>query len=78
LLARHVAQARRVVRLLLDGRLVCQPFGTEKGYAFTVTGTYGRLGVPVESVNVGGGPNGIRAVVELDLTFSIRGVAIRH
>jgi len=26
----------------------------------------------------GGGPNGIRAVVGLDLTFSIRGVAIRQ
>jgi len=26
----------------------------------------------------GGGPNGIRAVVGLDLAFSIRGVAIRH
>jgi hypothetical protein len=25
-----------VVRRLLDGRLVCQPFGTQKGYAFTV------------------------------------------
>ena len=28
--------------------------------------------------NRAGGPNGIRAVVGLDLTFSIRGVAIRH
>jgi len=46
--------------LLLDRRLVCQPFGTEKGYAFPVTGTYGRLGVGQ------------------DLTFAIRGVAIRH
>ena len=25
-----------------------------------------------------GGPNGIRALVGLDLTFSVRGVAIRH
>jgi hypothetical protein len=63
LLARHVAQARQVVRMLLEGRLVCQPFddGREKGYTFTATGTYRRLGVPVvESVNVGGGPNEIR------------------
>ena len=46
LLARHVAQARQEVRLLLDGRLVYQPFddGAEKGYAFTATGTYRRLG----------------------------------
>jgi site-specific DNA recombinase len=66
LLARHVAQARQVVRLLLEGRLVCQPFddGHERGYTFTATGTYRRLGVPVvESVNVGGGPNGIRTRV---------------
>jgi hypothetical protein len=66
LLARHVAQPRQEVRLLLDGRLVCQPFddGTEKGYAFTATGTYRRLGVLVgESVNVGGGPNGRRRLL---------------
>ena len=50
------------MRLLLEGRLVCEPFddGSEKGYAFTATGTYRRLGVPtLESVNVGGGPKGI-------------------
>ena len=36
----------------------------EKGYTFTATGTHRRLGVPVvESVNVGGGPNGIRTRV---------------
>jgi hypothetical protein len=53
-------------RLLLEGRLVCQPFEDEKekGYTFAATGTYRRLGVPVvESVNVGGGPNGIRTRV---------------
>ena len=66
LLARHVTQARQVVKLLLEGRLVCQPFEdeNERGYTFTATGTYQRLGVPVvESVNVGGGPNGIRTRV---------------
>src|SRR5262249_56550868 len=49
LLARHVAQARQVVRSLLEGRLVCRPFddGHERGYSFTATGTYRRLGVPV-------------------------------
>jgi hypothetical protein len=63
LLARHVAQARQVVKLLLESRLVCQPFDEdgEIGYTFTATGSYRRLGVPVvESVNVGGGPNGIQ------------------
>ena len=79
-LGRNTPQARQVVRLLLEGKLVCTPFddGTEHGYSFDAKGTYRRLGVPlVESVNVGGGPNGIRAVVGLDLTFPIRGVAVR-
>jgi hypothetical protein len=60
LLARNIAQARQVVRQLLEGRLVCQPFedAEERGYAFTATGTYRRLGVS-ELVNVGGGPKGV-------------------
>ena len=64
LLARNVAQARQVVRQLLEGRLVCQPFedAEHRGYSFAATGTYRRLGVP-ELVNVGGGPNGIRTRV---------------
>jgi len=59
-----IAQARQVVRQLLEGRLVCQPFedAEHRGYAFTATGTYRRLGVP-ELVTVGGGPNGIRTRV---------------
>ena len=49
LLTRHVAQARQVVKMLLEGRLVCQPFeeNGEIGYSFTATGTYRRLGVPI-------------------------------
>jgi hypothetical protein len=64
LFARNVAQARQVVRQLLEGRLVCEPFedADARGYTFTATGTYRRLGVP-ELVNVGGGPNGIRTRV---------------
>ena len=64
LLAGNIAQARQVVRQLLEGRLVCQPYedAENRGYAFTATGTYRRLGVP-ELVNVGGGPNGIRTRV---------------
>ena len=59
-----IAQARQVVRQLLEGRLVCQPFEDAEnlGYSFAATGTYRRLGVP-ELVNVGGGPNGIRTRV---------------
>jgi len=63
LLGRNIAQARQVVRQLLEGRLVCQPFedAEARGYTFTATGTYRRLGVPLidsASVNYGGGPNG--------------------
>ncbi len=65
LLGRHVPQARQMLRRLLEGRLVCEPFedGGARGYAFSATDH--RLGVPVlEAVNVGGGPNGIRAPLE--------------
>jgi site-specific DNA recombinase len=60
LLTRNVTQARQVIRLLLEDRLVCTPFddGEEHGYTFEATGTYRRLGVPL--VNVGGGPKGLR------------------
>jgi len=45
LLARHVPQARRMLRALLDGRLVCEPFEEERqrGYTFRATGTYAGL-----------------------------------
>jgi hypothetical protein len=66
-----------VVRLLLEGKLGCSPFddGSEHGYTFEAIGTDRRLGV---RVNVGGGPNGIRALLGQDLTFPIHGVATRH
>jgi hypothetical protein len=35
LLARHVTQARQVVKLLLEGRLVCQPFEDENERGYT-------------------------------------------
>jgi hypothetical protein len=66
LLARHVIQARQVVKMLLEGRLVCHSFeeNGEMGYTFTATGTYRRLGVPLaEPFNVGGDPGGIRTRV---------------
>jgi len=66
-LTRNVTQAHQVVRLVLEGRLVCQPFeeAAERGYTFTGTGTYGRLGVKtLDASNVGGGdPGGIRSGV---------------
>jgi len=77
LLARNVAQARQVVRQLLEGRLVCQPFedAEHRGYSFAATGTYRRLGVP-ELVNVGGGPNGIRTR-DYRLPGHVRGRSLR-
>ena len=68
LLGRNVAQARQVIRLLLEGRLACQPFeeADARGYTFTATGTYRRLGVPpigTSSVNYGRGPKGQRSPV---------------
>ena len=78
LLARNIAQARQVARQLLEGRLICQPFedAENRGYAFTATGTYRRLGVP-QFVNVGGGPNGICHLVGQFLRFPFKGTALR-
>ena len=49
LLGRHVTQTRQILRKLLVGRLVCQPFddGQRRGYRFTGTVTYERL-LPAE------------------------------
>ena len=44
LFARHVPQARQMLRKLLDGHIVCEPIteGGKAGYRFTVTGTFDR------------------------------------
>ena len=49
LLGRHVTQTRQIIRKLLVGRLVCQPFdeGERRGYRFTGTVSYERL-LPAE------------------------------
>src|SRR5262249_42289742 len=80
LLTRHVTQARQVVRLLLERRLVCAPLddATGRGYTFTAAGTYRRLGMPaLESVNVGGGSKELRTVVAHSLSFTIQVLAAR-
>jgi hypothetical protein len=79
LLGRHVTQARQMLRRLLDGRLVCERLDVAdgRGYAFTATGTYRRLLSAGESVNVGGGPNGICTLVGQGFRFEIRGIAFR-
>ena len=45
LLGRHVAQTRQLLRLLIDGRIVCRPFDDKRGrgYEISATGTYGSL-----------------------------------
>ncbi|MBI3105475.1 MAG: hypothetical protein HYY95_07880 [Candidatus Rokubacteria bacterium] len=48
---------------------------TARGYTFTATGTYRRLGVPtLEAVNVGGGPNRPRPGLT-GLGFKVAGTA---
>jgi DNA invertase Pin-like site-specific DNA recombinase len=49
-----------ILQLEEEGRLVCTPFedAEARGYHFTATGTYRRLGVP-DAVSVGGGPKGL-------------------
>jgi DNA invertase Pin-like site-specific DNA recombinase len=60
LLARHVPQARRMLRALLDGRLVCEPFEEERqrGYTFRATGTYAGLFAAIGRTNDGRIPLG--------------------
>ena len=65
LLGRHVSQARRMLRALLEGRLVCEPFEEEsrRGYRFRATGTYAGLFAAVGSANDGRVPLGNRTRV---------------
>ncbi len=60
LLGRHVSQARRMLRALLEGRLACEPFDEEgrRGYRFRATGTYAGLFAAVGSANDGRVPLG--------------------
>jgi hypothetical protein len=60
LLGRHVPQTRRMLRALLEGRLVCDPFQEEnrRGYRFRATGTYGGLFAAIGGANDGRIPLG--------------------
>jgi site-specific DNA recombinase len=57
LFARHVPQARQMLRKLLDGHILCEPFmeGEKRGYRFTATGTFDRLLTGAKVVNEFGG-----------------------
>ena len=57
LFARHIPQARQMLRKLLDGHIVCEPI-MEKGrvgYRFTATETFDRLLTGMKVINDGGG-----------------------
>ena len=45
LLGRHIPQSREMLKKILDGKFVCQPFHANnvRGYRFYTSGTYGRL-----------------------------------
>lgn len=60
LFARHVPQARQMLRKLLDGHIVCEPIleGGKRGYRFTATGTFDRLLTGVKVANESGGGQG--------------------
>lgn len=58
LFARHVPQARQMLRKLLDGHILCEPImeNGKRGYRFTATGTFDRMLSGIEVVNgIGGG-----------------------
>jgi site-specific DNA recombinase len=59
LFARHVPQARQMLRKLLDGHIMCEPIviGGKAGFRFTATGTFDRLltGVKLAANESGGG-----------------------
>lgn len=61
LLSRHVPKTRQILRKLLDGPLVCEPFqeGGSRGYRFRGRGTYARLLSVRQATNDGGGGQGI-------------------
>ncbi len=62
LLGRHVTRARQMLRKVLDGRIVCEPFEENgvRGCRYRATGSYGRLFASgLASVNHGGGGEGI-------------------
>ncbi|HWG96447.1 MAG TPA: hypothetical protein VN647_05120 [Nitrospira sp.] len=61
LFARHVPQARQMLRKLLDGHILCEPIMQDgrPGYRFTATGTFDRFVTGVQAIgNFDGGGQG--------------------
>jgi site-specific DNA recombinase len=65
LLGRRTPQARQILRKLVVGRVMCEPFedGDRRGYRVSGQGTYARLLPGGESATSIGGSNGIRTRV---------------
>jgi hypothetical protein len=60
LFGRHIPLARRILRTLLNGHILCEPIeeGGKPGYRFTATGTFDRLLTGATLINHGGGGEG--------------------
>lgn len=60
LFERHIPLARKLLRTLLDGHILCEPIeeNGKPGYRFTATGTFDRLLTGATIVNHGGGGEG--------------------
>ena len=61
LLGRHTPQARAILRKLIEGHIICQPYldDGKVGYRFSATGTYGPLLADSLRTNDSGGGQGI-------------------
>ena len=77
LFARHIPQARQMLRKLLDGHIVCEPImeGGRAGYRFTATDTFNGLLADFSVVNESGGGQEIPPSLTDALRFEILGVA---
>jgi hypothetical protein len=77
LLGRRTPQARQILRKLVVGRVMCEPFedGDRRGYRVSGQGTYARLLPGGESATSIGGSNELRRAVALSLEFEISTIA---
>jgi site-specific DNA recombinase len=64
LLGRHIPQSREMLKKILHGKFVCQPFQANdvRGYRFYASGTYGRLLCGEHVANDGRNPLGTPAL----------------
>jgi hypothetical protein len=74
LLGRHIPQSREMLKKILDGKFVCQPFQANdvRGYRFYASGTYGRLLCGEYVANDGRNPLGTPARLNTAPVLTIR------